>query len=106
MVVGVFSESTMMEASIAGVCCPQNATMRDIKDCLLIENHKVDVFKFVSKDTTIAYLRKMHHEASKRDERIGLVLVTGNGDSNQPLLGIITVWDIVGASEANNDDGK
>lgn len=101
VVVGVFSESTMMEASMAGVCCPQNATMRDIKECLLIENHKVDVFKFVSKDTTIAYLRKMHQEAMEQDERIGLVLVTANGVGSQPLLGIINVWDI-----PTDDGGK
>lgn len=100
-VVGVFSESTMLEASMSGVCCSRNARMLDIKDCLLIENHKFDVFKFVSKETTIAHLRKMHQEASKQDKRIGLVLVTANGDSNQPLLGILNIWDI-----PTDDGGK
>ena len=94
VVVGVFSESTMLEASMSGVCCSRNARMRDIKDCLLIDNHKFDVFKFVSKETTIARLRKMHQEATKQDKRIGLVLVTANGDSDQPLLGILNIWDL------------
>lgn len=94
VVVGVFSESTMLEAWTAGVGCTQTATVRDLKDSILIEKHKVDVFKFVSRKATVANLRKIHKEAVAKNQRIGLVFVTENGREDEPLLGILNVWDI------------
>lgn len=94
IVLGVFSESTMLEAWAAGVSCSQNATLRDIKEFLPTNRHKADVFDFVPIDVTIARLRKMHKEAMEIGKRIGLVLVTKNGREDEPLLGILNVWDV------------
>ena len=94
VVFGVFSESTILEALSAGVSCAQVATLRDIKDFLPIRKHRTDVFIFVPKDITVAKLRKIHKDAMDRDERIGLVFVTKNGREDEPLLGILNIWDI------------
>ena len=99
-VVGIFSESTMLEAWSAGVCCIRDATMKYIKEFLPINKHKTDVFRFVPRNTTIAKLRQLHNVAIKNNERIGLVLVTESGRESDPLLGILNIWDIVNAANA------
>lgn len=93
-VFGVFSESTMLEAWADGVTCAHDATLRDIKEFLPIGRHKADVFRFVPANTTVAQLRKLHNDALNGNERIGLVLITQNGKYDEPLQGILNVWDI------------
>ena len=100
-VIGVFSESTMMTAWKKNKCCSENAIMSDIKEFLPTDRHDVDVFGFISKNTTAAQLRKMYDDAFEKDERIGLCFVTENGTPDEPLQGIVTVWDIAGASDVN-----
>ena len=98
-VIGVFSESTMMDGWRAKICSADALTMKDIANLLPIENHKVDVFRFVSKCSTAASLKKMCEESIQNGDRIGLFFVTEHGKSDEPLLGILTVWDIAGVSD-------
>ena len=99
-VIGVFSENTMMKVWRANTRLSHSATMRNIDRFLSIDKNKstdkqkFDVFKFVSKVTTAASLQKTFQTALENDERIGLFLVTENGNKNEPLLGITTAWDI------------
>ena len=93
-VVGVFSESTMMEAWKAKLNCSENATITVIASLLPIDKHKTDVFEFVSKDETAASLKKKHQQSLENNKRIGLFLVTDNGRLDEPLLGIATPWDV------------
>lgn len=96
-VIGVFSESTMLEMNRSGNDAP--ATMRDIAVFLQMKNHTADVFMFVPKDDPILHLRHLCDNALKKRERIGMFFVTENGRENESLLGILTVWDIAGASD-------
>ena len=93
-VIGVFSESTMMEAWTSKMRCAETATMSDIFDLLQIDNHKADVFKFVSKNATAACMQETCKRAFESDERIGLFFVTETGSHGEPLLGIASVWDV------------
>ena len=63
-------------------------------DFLPVERHIMDKFQFVAESVTVAHLRKIHADAAKRDERIGLVIVTKSGNEDEPLLGLLTIWDI------------
>ena len=105
-VVGVFSESTMMEAWKAKIVCSDTATMNSLSDFLPIDKHSVDVFKFVPKNATAAGLLKMHKESLESDRRIGLFFVTNNGRQDEPLLGIVTAWDVAGALDEKGDSGS
>ena len=108
-VIGVFSESTMMEAWKANIRCADAATMNDLAAILPIDNHKMDVFEFVSQDATSASLQKVYKESFENNERIGLIFVTENGNPNEPLLGIVTVWDIgeaLNEKDNNNADNQ
>ena len=56
-------------------------------------------FRFVPENDPIAHLRSLCADALKNHERIGMIFVTANGKLNEPLLGILTVWDIAGVSD-------
>ena len=93
-VIGVFSESTMMEVWRSDLEFSNVKLIRDVIEFLPTKRHKTDDFLFVSKNVTAASLRQMCDESLKREERIGMIFVTENGKEEEPLLGIFTVWDI------------
>ena len=98
-VVGVFSESTLLEMSKSGISSVNGMIIRDIAEFLPLERHTADVFRFVPKNDPIAHLRYLCAEALERRERIGMIFVTETGQSDEPLFGILTVWDIAGVSD-------
>ena len=100
-VVGVFSESTLLEMGKADKGNAMPVNMRDIAEHLPLEKHTADVFKFVPKNDAVLHLRKLCDEALKQRERIGMFFVTRNGRFDEPLLGILTVWDIAGTLDVN-----
>ena len=101
-VIGVFSESTMLEMDKAGVRNDGTVKIHDVATFLPLEKHSAEVFRFVPKNDPIAHLRHLCAEALDKHERIGMFFVTENGKEEDPLLGILTVWDIAGVSDTNN----
>ncbi len=101
-VIGVFSESTTLEMRKKGIGKGESATMRDIAAFLPIGQHTAEVFRFVPKNDPIAHLRYLCADALKNGERIGMFVVTENGKDDEPLLGILTVWDVAGVSDVTN----
>ena len=107
-VVGVFSESTMLEMNKAGIKDDGKTTLNAVAEFLPCDRHVAEVFKFVPKNDSIAHIRHLCAEALQRHERIGMFFVTENGKSDELLLGILTVWDVAGVLTANGgiSDGK
>ena len=101
-VVGVFSESTLLEMSKSGICSVNGMIIRDIAEILPLERHTADVFRFVPKNDSIAHLRYLCAEALESRERIGMIFVTADGRLEESLLGILTVWDIAAVSDVVN----
>ena len=105
-VVGVFSESTLLEMSKSGISSVNGMIIRDIAEFLPLERHTADVFRFVPKNDPIAHLRYLCAEALENRERIGMIFVTETGQSDEPLFGILTVWDIAGVSDLSDAKGN
>ncbi len=103
-VVGVFSESTLLDVYKMKTRQVNSLRMKGIAKFLLIEKHIADKFLFVAKDTPIARLRQIFDVATERYERIGMLFVTENGCQREPLLGIITEWDIAIALDPSRRD--
>lgn len=95
-VIGVFSESTMLEMSKMGIRDNGTVTLGDIVQFLPCDKHTAEVFRFVPRNDPIAHLRCLCAEALNKRERIGMFFVTENGKEDEPLRGILTVWDIAG----------
>lgn len=98
-VVGVFSESTMLEVSNDKIAVDESTTLKTISKFLPCDKHTAEVFRFVPKNDSIAHIRHLCAEALSRHERIGMLFVTENGNPDEALLGILTVWDIAGVSD-------
>lgn len=99
-VIGVFSESTMLEMHKSGWTHKNTAKVKSINDLVPIGRHKADVFPVVAMSTPVSYLRRLTSEALAAGKRIGLFLVTENGQEDEPLAGILTVWDLAGVSDS------
>lgn len=98
VVIGVFSENTifsyLLDQEIIEI--PKNMTFRDLEKYLDVENHLSEIFKFVKFDTKVSRIRKIFEEELKENKKIGMVFITENGKQDEPLLKIVTPWDLVG----------
>ena len=96
----MFSESTMLEMHKSGWTHKNSARINSIYDLLPVAQHKADEFLFVAKDAPVSQLRRLTAESLERGKRIGMFLVTETGCEDEPLFGILTVWDLVGVSDS------
>ena len=105
-VVGVFSVSTLMEIVRRRDANRNSGLLASIKTDLDIENHKTEVFRFVSISSTVADVRRMYEEAKENGKHIGMFFVTDNGGTDESLHGIFTKWDFskVSAKFLTTDD--
>ena len=98
-VLGVFSESTMLEMNKAGIRDDGKTTLKAVAEFLPCDRHKAEVFRFVPKNDSVAHIRHLCAEALQKHERIGMFFVTEDGKEDESLLGILTVWDVAGVSD-------
>ena len=96
IVVGVFSENTLFSflADDRIVEIADEMRFSDLSDYLPLERHRAESFRFVRQNKLVAEISGMFEDALSKQDRIGLVFTTNTGKSNEPLLGIITAWDI------------
>lgn len=97
-VCGVFSNSTFIQCTISGQ--PQiseNTMFYEIEEMLSFEKHQGEAFWFTEKTTPIDELSDLFDEASRNNQKIGMLFVTEHGRESEKLLGIITAWDVAGA---------
>lgn len=99
IVVGVFSENTvfsyLIDEGIIGI--EGDTKFSDLKEYLPLEKHRSESFRFVPQHIEAEKVRLLFEKALEEQDRIGLVFTTRTGKSDEPLLGIITAWDIAGA---------
>jgi len=98
IVVGVFSENTLLSYLIDDeiVSIDHSVKFSDIAKYLPMENHRAEVFRFISQDTRVSEIEEMFAGAVQGQVRIGLIFVTANGKPTEKLLGIISAWDVAG----------
>lgn len=80
-------------------------TIDDIAPYVKIEDsRRTDIFAFVKKSDRISRLRRMCVEARQKNKRLEMFFVTENGCAEDPLLGIVTIWDFVGMTDRESAD--
>ena len=96
VVVGVFSENTVFSylADEQIVEIAQNMRFSDLAGYLPIENHRAESFRFIGQTKLISEIRGIFEDALSRQDRIGLMFITKSGNPKEPLLGILTAWDV------------
>lgn len=98
VVVGVFSENTvfsyLIDEEIVGI--EDQMRFQDLRDYLPADKHSSESFRFVRQDMLVENINVLFEKALEKQDRIGLVFITKTGKANEPLLGIITAWDVAG----------
>lgn len=96
MVVGIFSENTLMSYLVDNkkMEIKDDMTFNDLSGYLPLVKHKAHDFIFVKEDMLLTEVVAIFDKALEIGKRIGLVLVTKTGNSNEKLLGIISAWEV------------
>jgi len=68
---------------------------KDIKEYMPIDRHFSESYAFVSRDMNQEEVTNIFTDAHKDNKKMPLVIVTEHGNEEEPVLGIITLKDIV-----------
>lgn len=99
-VVGVFSVDTIFQAVVDGACYAEGETPLSVfAPYLPLDRHMEQNFKFVSRDMPLADAELLFDRASRRGNKLKLLLVTATGSIDDPLLGVVTPYDLLGRGD-------
>lgn len=66
-----------------------------LKDALDFERHGAEKYRFMARNTTMQQVRAAFEERSARNSRLSAVFITENGSLDEPLLAMLTPWDVL-----------
>jgi len=95
--IGVFSENTVYSY----MCCKndihisENTTLREFIDYLPIDKHINEYFSFIPKKMLLHEAEELFKHNFENNKLLAAVYITENGRSNEPILGMLTHWDIL-----------
>lgn len=93
---GVFSVSTVFTAVLRRpeLSIHQDTTLELLAQHLPVDRH-VENFAFVSKGTTSMHARRMFEKIHGKNKRLSVIFITENGSREEPLLGMLSPWDLM-----------
>ncbi|KIL43405.1 hypothetical protein KP77_31110 [Jeotgalibacillus alimentarius] len=59
-------------------------------------------YRFIRKEASLYEAQDRFAQAAERGEKLVALIITENGASNKPILGIITPWDVMDTKEKGN----
>lgn len=101
VVKGVFDENSVFNylSDEEIVAVEDDLTFRNIVGYISLDNREMEEFLFFKSSLYIEELENKFEEAFNRGKRIGVTFLTQSGSRTEKLLGIVTPWDIIAASE-------
>ena len=97
-VVGVFDRASLFDylADQKGEGLREDLTFGDIREYLDLNRRRTEIFTFHPKTLFVDELRDEFEQQYRKGRRISAAFLTENGKSQEPLIGMITPWDILG----------
>ena len=97
---GVFSVGSVFRYLLRrkGRGLDPEATVKDLKGYLAVEEH-TENYEFVAADATYIEVRKRFEQPRAKNKRVAVIFITQDGRRDQPLLGMLTPWDVLGQNE-------
>ena len=94
---GVFSVGSVFRYMLrtGGKGVTKETTVKDMRGYLAVEEH-IENYEFVPADTTYIEVRQRFEQVRARNKRFSVIFITQDGQPDQPLLGILTPWDVLG----------
>lgn len=97
-VTGIFSENTVfLYLTRNEICAVDGKTsISEFVEYLPLNQHVSEYFEFVGKNANLEDMRSLFEKGLVERKRLGAVFITETGRKEEPVLGMITVWDIAG----------
>lgn len=96
--IGVFSMGTVFSYAIRDMGekgITGETRVRDFLPWLPVDKHASEVFDFIDSKATYADVKAAFERIKKRDKRLAALFITQTGDEKEPVLGMITPWDVL-----------
>ncbi|MCR5845211.1 MAG: hypothetical protein K6G78_01375 [bacterium] len=96
VVVGLFSENSLLSYLIDEEAVGIEASTRfsDISQVLALEGRVCEFFAFAGRNMLLIDVDNRFEKARASGRCLGMVFVTQSGNPKEPLLGVLTEWDV------------
>ena len=96
--IGVFSMGTVFTA-VSRESFPRDAQARieDVMELIAPENHEHEAYAFVAADTPLSQVKELFQRPTDSRRKVAAAFVTRHGRGDEPLLGMLTPWDVLQA---------
>lgn len=95
--IGVFSENVVFSyLTEQGAGINDNTKIDLFRDYMGFEAHSSEYFEFVSVNTPFDDIEALFARTFKDTKRLAVVYITKKGSYKEPLLGMLTAWDVLG----------
>ncbi len=103
-IIGVFSAGSLFSClERRGLeSLNDSARISQVRDSLSVDKHGAEKYLFLPEDATIYQVRAVFERRSERNSRLSAVFITKNGQQDEPLIAMLTPWDVLKDS-ANMD---
>lgn len=94
---GLFSKSILVDFLSEQSNCIINdeLTLGDLKEFAKLELHLNKIIAFVDKDESLSSVFDMFSDYYQKGDKLILLFITENGNTDQRILGMYTVWDFL-----------
>ena len=94
---GVFSSGSVFRYLLrnGGKGISPDTTIKELRGYLAVEEH-IENYEFVPADASYIYVRERFEQVRAKNKRVSVIFITQDGRPDQPLLGMLTPWDVVG----------
>ena len=95
--VGVFSVGSVFRYVLrtGGQALTPDTTIRDMRGYLAVEEH-IENYEFLPHDVTYITVKTRFEQVRAKNKRVSVIFITQDGRTDQPLLGMLTPWDVLG----------
>ena len=96
--VGIFSESTFVDIAKKEqeIIIDKSISFNEILECLDINDRTTETILFVDRNKNVFDIEEMFERYFKNNKRLAAIFITNTGKNTEPILGMITPWDILG----------
>lgn len=103
-IIGVFSVGSLFSyLERQGLDALSNrARFEQIHDAFGADRHGAERYRFMPENATIYQVRAAFEERSERNSRLSAVFITKNGSQDEPLIAMLTPWDVLKDSSNMN----
>lgn len=95
--IGIFSESTIYTyiCRCGSAHINENTLIREFIDYLPPDEHINEYFAFIQKDALLHEVQDLFKYTLRRNKLLTVVYLTETGKRTEPILGMITPWDLL-----------